>query len=124
MAYFTSTLTTAAHPVTLDPEFIGINKRSLTSAHNKLTSTATEFESILLTQWLESAERSFGTIPGDDPENDAESEQLKSLGVQELGKALAAHGGIGIASMVTRALNHVDSSSKDGVVSKSSTLSD
>lgn len=70
-----------------------------------LTASAKEFESILLGQWLQAAESSFASVPGADSDDDGD-EQMKSFGVQQLAIALTQAGGIGIAAMVTKALQH------------------
>lgn len=70
----------------------------------RLMPTAKEFESILLGQWLQGAESSFGSVPGGDDAQDAGDEQMKNFGVQQLAKSLSDSGGIGIAALVSRAL--------------------
>jgi Rod binding domain-containing protein len=74
----------------------------------KIDKAAQDFESILLTSWLQKAESSFGSVPGGD-EDDSEDGgndsdpgkgQLQAIAVQALGGALAADGGIGIARMI------------------------
>lgn len=70
----------------------------------ELTHAAGEFESMLLTQWLQGAESSFGGVPGSDNDADAAGEQMKNFGVQVLAKSLADRGGIGLGKVVTRAL--------------------
>ena len=67
---------------------------------------AREFESILLSQWLQGAETSFGSVPGSDEGQDAGDEQFKGFAVQQLAKSLSNSGGIGIAHMVAKALAH------------------
>ena len=72
----------------------------------KIDKAGRDFESILLTSWLEKAEASFGSVPGGD-EDDAEDPgkgQLQAIATQALGSALAASGGIGIARMITEHL--------------------
>jgi Rod binding domain-containing protein len=72
----------------------------------KIDKAGRDFESILLTSWLEKAEASFGSVPGGD-EDDAEDPgkgQLQSIATQALGSAMAASGGIGIARMITEHL--------------------
>lgn len=71
---------------------------------SQLMPTAKEFESILLSQWLQGAESSFGSVPGADDDQDAGDEQMKSFGVQQLAKGLSDAGGIGIAAIVSKAL--------------------
>jgi Rod binding domain-containing protein len=69
----------------------------------KIERSAKEFESILLTSWLQSAEKSFGTVPGGDPESENEDPgkgQFQSYAMQAVATALTKAGGIGIASMI------------------------
>lgn len=65
---------------------------------------AREFEAILLTQWLQAAESSFGSVPGGDEQQDAGDEQFKSFAVQQLAKSITNSGGLGIAAVVAKAL--------------------
>lgn len=65
---------------------------------------AGEFESILLNQWLEGAEATFGSVPGGDGDEDAGDEQMKSFAMQALAKGITAAGGIGLSSLVSSAL--------------------
>jgi len=67
---------------------------------------AKEFESILLNSWLQQAEQSMASVPGAEDDEDASGrEQMMSLGVQSLSTAMVASGGIGIASMIVKALH-------------------
>jgi Rod binding domain-containing protein len=68
----------------------------------KIDKAARDFESILLSSWLQKAEASFGSVPGGDEENedDPGKSQLQAIAVQALGSSLAASGGIGIARMI------------------------
>jgi Rod binding domain-containing protein len=73
----------------------------------KIDKAAQDFESILLTSWLQKAESSFGSVPGggdDSDDGDDSSDpgkgQLQAIAVQALGSSLAADGGIGIARMI------------------------
>lgn len=78
------------------------------SAHDdaRIEKGAKEFESLLLTTWLQQAEQSMATVPGaDNDEDSAGREQMMSLGVQSLASSLVATGGIGIASMIARAMH-------------------
>jgi Rod binding domain-containing protein len=72
----------------------------------KIEKSAKEFESMLLSTWLQQAEQSMATVPGaEDDEDAAGRDQMMSLGVQSLATAMAASGGIGIASMIAKALH-------------------
>jgi Rod binding domain-containing protein len=70
----------------------------------KLSSAAQEFESVLLGQWLQNAESSFGSVPGGDDDADSCGEQMQGFATQRLAGQLAASGGIGIARLVEQAL--------------------
>jgi len=73
----------------------------------KLVKAAHEFEAILLQSWLEKMNQSFVGEGGSlDPGHDT----MSSLGTQAIAQAMAARGGIGIASMILRQLQrHGDS---------------
>ena len=76
-----------------------------------LAHTSKEFESILLGQWLQSAESSFGSVPEGEDESDAGEEQMKGFAVQQLAKSFSDSGGIGIARLVLNELDHSTSAS-------------
>lgn len=69
----------------------------------KLRSSSTEFESILLSQWIERAQQTFAASP-DEP-SDAAHDTLSSLGAQALGAALARQNALGIARLLTTQLS-------------------
>ncbi len=69
-----------------------------------LANAAKEFETVLLSQWLQDAESSFASVPGADSDTDAGSDQLKGFATQQLASSFAASGGIGISKLVLRAL--------------------
>lgn len=71
---------------------------------SKLSSAAQEFESVLLGQWLQNAESSFGSVPGGDDDADSCDEQMQGFATQRLAGQLTASGGIGIARLVEGAL--------------------
>jgi Rod binding domain-containing protein len=77
-----------------------------TSDSQKINKSASDFESILLASWLESAEKSFATAPGgeDDPNADPGKSQFQSYAVQAVASALTKAGGIGIAAMIASGL--------------------
>lgn len=79
------------------------------STRSQLQHSAGEFESILLTQWLQGAEDSFGTVPGAEEDQDAAGDQIKNFAVQALAKAFTQAGGIGISQMVAKALGNSSS---------------
>ena len=70
----------------------------------RISSAAQEFESVLLGQWLQAAESSFGSAPGGQEDADAGGEQIQGFAVQQLAGRLAGSGGIGIAKLVQNAL--------------------
>ena len=76
----------------------------------KIDKAGKDFESILLGEWLEKAEKSFATVPGQDPDQDSDAghDQFESIGCQFLGEALSKAGGIGIASMISKHLKAVE----------------
>ena len=75
-------------------------------ADARIEKGAKEFESMLLGSWLQQAEQSMATVPGAEDDEDASGrEQMMSLGVQSLSTPLASSGGIGIASMIAKAMH-------------------
>lgn len=78
----------------------------------RIASTARQFESILLGQWLQGAESSFGAVPGEAEDQDAGGDQMKSFALQQLATSLANHGGIGISGLVSKALQKSSSTQK------------
>lgn len=72
--------------------------------HGALLAKAKEFESILLGQWLGSAETSFGSLPGSDESRDAGDDQFTSFAVQQLARKMTDVGGVGISAIVAQAL--------------------
>ncbi len=78
-----------------------------TGENRKIDQSAREFESLLLTNWLQHAYESFGTVPGGDGEFDLDSghDQFQTLAMQSLGEAIGAAGGIGIARLIAGRLH-------------------
>jgi Rod binding domain-containing protein len=76
------------------------------SDRQKIERSASEFESILLASWLQSAEKSFATAPGGDSDEDADpgKGQYQNYAVQAVAGALTKAGGIGLAAMVASGL--------------------
>jgi Rod binding domain-containing protein len=83
---------------------VGSDKTSKAKAEK----AARDFESVLLGQWLEQAEKSFATVPGGDPnqETDPGHDQLQSIALQSLASNLTKSGGLGIASMIVKHLTN------------------
>ncbi len=69
---------------------------------NKVHKSATDFESILLSSWLEKMEQTIQTLPGD--EQDPGADNFQSLGVQAISGAIVARGGFGIAKVIEKHL--------------------
>jgi len=86
----------------------------------KIDKAAKDFESILLGEWLEKAEKSFATVPGADPDQDKDAgyDQFQSIGCQFLAEGLSKAGGIGIASMISKHLKAVEAGQSQDVASK------
>ncbi|HZP64532.1 MAG TPA: rod-binding protein [Terriglobales bacterium] len=76
----------------------------------KIDKAARDFESILIGEWLEKAEKSFASVPGADADknNDPGHDQFQSIGCQFLAEGLSKAGGIGIASMISKHLKTVE----------------
>jgi Rod binding domain-containing protein len=63
---------------------------------------AQEFEAHLLASLIDSMEKTFATLPGQDSVPGADN--YNYLGTDSLAKSLAASGGFGIGSMITKYL--------------------
>jgi len=86
----------------------------------KIEKGATEFESMLLTTWLQKAEESMATVPGaDDGEDSSGREQMMSLATQQMASSMAATGGIGIAKMIAKAMHAAENKVEVPAVSPS-----
>ena len=83
---------------------------SIPTANEKIEKSAKEFESILLGNWLQQAEQSFGSLPGGDDDDDADAgkEQFQGMAMQSLGTSMTASGGIGIARMISKQLHKAE----------------
>lgn len=75
---------------------------------NRLAHAAVQFESVLLGQWLQSAEKSFATVPGGEQDEDPGGEQMMDFAMQQLAGSIAASGGLGIARLVQRGLEKAE----------------
>ena len=75
--------------------------------NGRIDKSAKEFESMLLSNWLQQAEQSMATVPGAEDDDDGTSgrDQMMSLGVQSLATSMVSSGGIGIAAMIAKALH-------------------
>jgi Rod binding domain-containing protein len=75
---------------------------------SKIEKSARDFESMLLSNWLQQAEQSMASVPGAEDDEDAGArDQMMSLGVQSLATSMTNSGGIGIAAMISKALHSV-----------------
>jgi Rod binding domain-containing protein len=76
----------------------------------KARKAAQDFEGVLVGQWLEQAEKSFATVPGGDPDQQADPghDQLRSIALQSLASNLTKSGGLGIATMIVKHLTNND----------------
>jgi Rod binding domain-containing protein len=105
-----------------DQTIQGIQSTKGTTDDAKIDKGAKEFEAILVGSWLQQAEQSFATIPGgDDDSEDVGKDSMMSFGVQSLATSLAASGGIGIGTMVAKAL-HATADKADAQAEGSATL--
>ena len=91
----TPTAISASHKLPMQP-----------SSTAKFLTHARDFESMLLSQWLQGAESSFGSVPGADEDQNADDEQFKTFAVQQLARGITNAGGLGISEMVAKALAH------------------
>jgi Rod binding domain-containing protein len=91
---------------TSDRALQGLRNKSTKDTLSKIDKAAHDFESILVGQWLEKAEKSFATVPGTDPdqEHDSSHDQFQSIACEALAKGLSKTGGFGIASMISKHL--------------------
>lgn len=86
----------------------------------KIEKGATEFESMLLSTWLQKAEESMATVPGaDDGEDSSGREQMMGLATQQMASSMAATGGIGIAKMIAKAMHAAENKAEVPAVSPS-----
>jgi Rod binding domain-containing protein len=74
---------------------------------SKIDKSAQDFESMLLSSWLQGASDSFGKAPGSEDGEDLDSgkEQYQSFAMQQLGTAMTKSGGIGIGKMISEHLH-------------------
>ena len=84
----------------------GLRNASTKDNASKIDKAAHDFESIMVGQWLEKAEKSFATVPGTDPDRDQDSshDQFQSIACESLAKALTKNGSFGIAAMISKHL--------------------
>jgi len=83
---------------------------SVATQNAKIEKSAKDFESILLGNWLQQAEKSFASLPGGDADGDEDvgKDQYQGMAMQSLGASMTAAGGIGIAKMISKQLHKQD----------------
>ncbi len=86
-----------------------------TDSPEKIASVAKQFEALMIGQVLKSAREASGGgwLGSDDDQNDQSGSPLMELAEQGLSQAMAAHGGMGIAKMVTANLERNEPKSED-----------
>lgn len=101
-----------------------LRSQSTSGKSEKIEKAARDFESILVGQWLEQAEKSFATVPGTDPDQESDSgrDQFLSIACQSLAEGLSKTGGFGIAAMISRNLKHAVSNDNPGESADSKAL--
>jgi Rod binding domain-containing protein len=87
----------------------GLQTPSAKGRPSKIDKASHDFESILVGQWLEKAEKSFATVPGADPDRNQDTghDQFQSIACQYLAQGLTKNGGFGIAAMISKHLTAV-----------------
>jgi len=92
---------------------------SAKAQNDKIDKSAKDFESLLMTNWLQGAQEGFANVPGGDEDEDADPGrgQLQGFAMQSLGTALTAAGGIGLAHSIAQLLHKSDT-----LVPKSDTI--
>jgi len=85
----------------------GLRDRPNIDNPSRIDKAARDFESVLVGQWLEKAEKSFATVPGEDPDQSQDSgrDQFQSIACQYLAEGLSKSGSFGIASMIRQHLS-------------------
>lgn len=68
----------------------------------RIDKSAKDFESLLLGSWLQKAYESFGSLPGEESDDElgAGSEQFQGISMQSLATSITNAGGIGIAKIM------------------------
>ncbi len=97
-------------PLNLNADKILHQAASPSAENAKIDKSSKDFESILLSSWLQQAEQSFGSLPGSDDGDDDDSgkEQFMGIAMQSMGASLTASGGIGIAKMIANSLHKAE----------------
>jgi Rod binding domain-containing protein len=84
-----------------------------TGLDGKIQKSAKDFESLLLTSWLQAAEQSYGNVPGGEEDEDPGKEQFQSFSIQSLAAQITKSGGIGLASSIERQLRNATGHAPD-----------
>jgi Rod binding domain-containing protein len=107
---FSSSSIAVTDPLTIQANTLLRQASPSATVNAKIEKSAKDFESILLGSWLQQAQQSFGSLPGGDDEEDADSgkDQFQSIAMQSLGASLTASGGIGIAKMIAKSLHKAE----------------
>jgi Rod binding domain-containing protein len=92
-----NSIPTSSSPATISPGLATAAKLPGRGAK-----AAREFEASLIGSLLESMEKTFATLPGEDTIPGADN--YNYLGTQALAEGIAARGGFGIATMISRHL--------------------
>jgi Rod binding domain-containing protein len=92
-----NSIPTSSSPATISPGLATAAKLPGRGAK-----AAREFEASLIGSLLESMEKTFATLPGEDTIPGADN--YNYLGTQALAEGIAARGGFGIAAMISRHL--------------------
>ena len=102
-------------PLTANPEKLLRHAASTATENTKIEKYSKDFESILLGSWLQQAEQSFGSLPGEDADEDADTgkDQFQGIAMQALGASLTASGGVGIAKMIAKNLHKAEDARVD-----------
>ena len=110
MPDFSSSSIAVTDPLTIQANTLLRQASPSATVNAKIEKSAKDFESILLGSWLQQAQQSFGSLPGGDDEEDADSgkDQFQSIAMQSLGASLTASGGIGIAKMIAKSLHKAE----------------
>jgi Rod binding domain-containing protein len=106
---FGSNAGVAIEPLATNADKLLHQTASLGKDNAKIEKSAKDFESILLSNWLQQTEQSFGSLPGaEDDDADSGKDQYSGIAMQALGTSMTAAGGIGIAKMVSKSLHKAE----------------
>ena len=106
---------TSALDSSADRMIEGLKESKSAADGAKIDKGAKEFEAVLLGSWLQQAQESFASVPGADDDNDDVGKgSMMSLGVQTLATSMASGGGIGIGTMIAKAM-HAAADKANGV---------